>query len=92
MQPEGLRDDYTKRGSTQSSTTQTITQTQTMIDDNEESYMKATAIDFVVDYLLDDQAFAEWISTVTVDEANRSTTLSARNYCSQRTDSQLQSI
>ena len=29
-------------------------------DDNEESYMKATAIDFVVDYLLDDQAFAEW--------------------------------
>ena len=28
-------------------------------DDNEESYMKATAIDFVVDYLLQDAAFAE---------------------------------
>ena len=29
-------------------------------DDNEESYMKATAIDFVVDYLLQDLAFAEY--------------------------------
>ena len=29
-------------------------------DDNEEDYMKATAIDFVVDYLLQDMAFAEW--------------------------------
>lgn len=28
-------------------------------DDNEEGYMKATAIDFVVDYLLQDMAFAE---------------------------------
>ena len=29
-------------------------------DDNEEDYMRATAIDFVVDYLLQDMAFAEW--------------------------------
>ncbi len=29
-------------------------------DEPEEDYLKATAIDFVVDYLLQDMAFAEW--------------------------------